>query len=111
MPARRPVMCRSLTFTDLLVVLVLATFAVTAVAMLAKGATEHDRRIVCANNLRIIGDGLQRYSNDNKGNYPRTRYDLATADHPVAFTRPNVANPFADDGPGPNDVTSALYLL
>ena len=43
-------------------------------------------------------------------NTPRARYDPADPT-PTAYTRPTARDPFADDGPGPNDVTAAIYLL
>jgi prepilin-type N-terminal cleavage/methylation domain-containing protein len=102
---------RGFTLKELTVVLVLLALAAAAAAPAVEAARERDRRIVCANNLRIIWEGLRRYSNDNHGHYPRTRYDPSTADRPVAFTNPRTADPFADDGPKPNDVTAALYLV
>src|SRR3954470_6026570 len=108
---RRRMPTRGFTLKELTVILVLLALAAAAAAPAVEAARERDRRIVCANNLRIIWEGLRRYSNDNHGHYPRTRYDPQTADRPVAFTNPRAADPFADDGPKPNDVTAALYLV
>jgi len=67
-------------------------------------------KVLCASNLSQIGKGLLIYSNDNHGALPRTIYDPAD---PVirAYTGAAARNPFAADGPRPNDVTAALYLL
>jgi prepilin-type processing-associated H-X9-DG protein len=51
------------------------------------------------------------YMNENKGNYPRVRYDIRTLDKVAAFTNWQAKDPFGKDGPGPNDVTAALFLL
>ena len=65
----------------------------------------------CANNLRLIGQRMILYSNEAHSQFPRARYDVDKADRPTAFTRPDAASPFANNGPGPNDVTAALWLI
>lgn len=63
----------------------------------------------CGSNLRQIGQALLLYANANKGSYPRTR---AAPDAPVTqYTGVGATDPFSDNGPGPNDVTAALFLL
>ncbi len=51
------------------------------------------------------------YCNDEKGPYPRTAYDVATAATPTWGTGSAAPNPFKAGGPGPNDVSAALFLL
>jgi hypothetical protein len=53
------------------------------------------------------------YANEEvrTGAFPRTRFDRDTADKPTAFTNPTAPHPFKEGAPGPNDVTSGLYLL
>jgi prepilin-type processing-associated H-X9-DG protein len=72
--------------------------------------------VKCASNLRQIGQGIQMYANENKGNFPRTYFEPsdpnAKADtlgntSPKSFgDTPGSAGP-----PGPNNVTSSLFLL
>lgn len=50
------------------------------------------------------------YAADNNGQFPRTRYDPADPT-PRFFTNPLGNDPFGADGPEPNDVTAAWYLL
>lgn len=100
------------------------TFAVQAVS------TERDRRISCASNLRQIGQAIMLYANENKGAYPRVRYNVDAAakgpiwgtpyksDKSLGAASADDANPFAKDDaagvkyrPEANDITAALYLL
>lgn len=102
---------RRVTLTDVLVVLlVLVPMAGGYNAYLVAKAREPAYRVRCASNLRQIGQGLQMYANENKGNFPRARYDGQGAT-PTEYSRPQSADPFGADGPGPNDVTAALFLL
>lgn len=94
-----------------------AILAILAVLFAAFGPTawyvrRGNGRIACASNLRQIGMAIQLYANENGGKFPRARYDPA-AENPVptAYTKWQSPDPFAPDGPGPNDVTAALYLL
>jgi prepilin-type processing-associated H-X9-DG protein len=73
-------------------------------------AREQANRVKCASNLRQIGQGIQMYANENKGNFPRTVYD-DVGGTPTEYTAPDASNPFEPGGPGPNDVTAALFLL
>ena len=94
----------------LLVSLVLITFSLAAVASL----DNVDSRTKCAENLRRIGQAIMLYANDNTPiaqPYPRTKFDVHSADKPTAFTGADAANPFGADGPNANDVSAALYLL
>jgi prepilin-type processing-associated H-X9-DG protein len=74
-----------------------------------------DKRVECAKNLRQIGQALLLYSNDNKGAFPRVRFSGQGGKDPdpkpTFGTAPMAPQPFADDGPAPNDVTAALFLL
>lgn len=102
---------KGFTLTELIVVIVVTlagfTFALAAVQEL----DTQDARIKCARNLRQIGQALLLYSNDNKGPYPRTIYDMDHADKPKFFTGINAPDPFGAGGPEANDVTAAMFLL
>jgi hypothetical protein len=72
-------------------------------------ARERANRVKCSSNLRQIGVGMMLYANDNKGQYPRTRYNPGTAI--AAFDKPAAVDPFLTTGPKINDVTAAMFLL
>ena len=79
---------------------------------------EADRRVRCADNLRVIMDGLRQYAalKDVNGKaahyYPSVIYD-ASHDGYVAYTGASAQNPFlpGPDAVKPNDVTASLWLL
>jgi prepilin-type processing-associated H-X9-DG protein len=66
-------------------------------------------RVKCASNLRQIGQAILLYSNENKGAYPRTTWEVGAP--PTSGTGAEASNPFGEGGPKPNDVTAALFLL
>lgn len=71
---------------------------------------EDSSRARCASNLRQIGEAMKWYAQQNGGSLPRTRWDPMLR-QTNSYTKPYAANPFAADGPLPNDVTASLYLL
>jgi prepilin-type processing-associated H-X9-DG protein len=98
---------------------VIGIVIVLGVAFLIFIRTKQDRvsnRVDCAKNLQQIGQALLLYANDNKGQYPRVRRSMV-GDGPDPDPKPTfgtgaaATQPFADDGPAPNDVTAALFLL
>ena len=108
MRARRPT---GFTLIDLCVCLVLLLLLFGAALPEVVGRMgEQARRIRCGSNLRLIGQGLQLYTNTNRGNFPRTVYD-GVGGPPLCYTGWQAPNAFGPGGPGPNDVTAALFLL
>jgi prepilin-type processing-associated H-X9-DG protein len=102
---------RGFTLVEL-VVIVFAMLMVVTFTLAAVGKLDDRRaRVKCASNLRQIGQALLLYSNDTKGSYPRTLYDSSQADHPKQYTAVNSGDPFGASGPGPNDVSAAIFLL
>ena len=102
---------RGLTLVDVCVVLVVAAFVLGWLApRVSQRSREQANRVKCASNLRQIGQGLQMYANENKGNFPRALYD-GVGGTPTEYTAPDAPDPLAPGGPGPNDVTAAFYLL
>jgi prepilin-type processing-associated H-X9-DG protein len=108
---------------DLLVAMMLIILLAASTLFCADNAQDHANRVRCASNLRQIGQAMLLYANENRGAYPRTNYDPATADKPTAFTKPEKAEPTDDEkqanmdpayfkaGPKPNDVTAAYFRL
>jgi prepilin-type processing-associated H-X9-DG protein len=74
---------------------------------------ESGSRIKCSSNLRQIGLAIKMYANGETRTlaFPRTRFVRETADRPTVFTGSVSKNPFSEDGPAPNDVTAALFLI
>ena len=107
----RPVSTRAFTLIDLCALLFLiAVLGFTAVRT-SFLANNGNSRTTCASNLRQIGQSIQIYANENKGGFPRTYFKPSANPVPTEYTGVNASDPFADDGPGPNDVSSGLYLL
>jgi hypothetical protein len=71
---------------------------------------EQASRVYCASNLRQIGQAVILYAAANKGAYPRALFD-GVGGRPTEYTGENAPDPFAAGGPGPNDVTAAMFLL
>lgn len=100
------------TYLDVLALLVLVPFLILSFACWNSGRSRPvANRVKCASNLRQIGQAILLYSNENGGAYPRTRFVGGETVTPVFGTGITATNPFADDGPAPNDVTAALFLL
>ena len=101
------------TLVDLLTVMVVCLLMLAAIGVVQGQLFERQRLVKCAGNLRQIGMAAILYANEQvrTGAFPRTRFDPDTVDKPAAFTKPNAPHPFKEGAPGPNDVTSAFYLL
>lgn len=105
----RPRRRRAFTLVELLIV-----FGIIAVLMAMLLATievvRHQGYIAkCAANLHAIGQALAIYSNENHGNYPRTRYVAGAP--PTAGTGGSSPDTFGPTGPQPNDLSAAINLL
>jgi type II secretory pathway pseudopilin PulG len=106
-PPRR----RGFTFIYLLVIIGILAFLASILLPSLCRSREGANRIKCTSNLRQIGLSLDEYKARNNGKLPRTRFDDSARPTPIFYTRPDAPNAFAADGPEPNDVTAALYLL
>lgn len=87
--------------------LVLGVFTVIAV----NRARETANRTKCASQLRSLGQCILLYSNENRGSYPQTIYRPGPSVVPTWGTGATATDPFGPDGPGPNDVSSVMFLL
>jgi prepilin-type processing-associated H-X9-DG protein len=100
---------RAFTLTDLLILLLMLALLCPVVFQSGQRSRETANRVKCGSNLRMIGQAILLYANENKGNYPRTIYQAGT--QPTQYTGVHAPNPFGTGAPGPDDVTAALFLL
>ncbi len=96
---------------DLVVLTAMTSLLFAAVLAAAERANDNDKKVRCASTLKMIGQAILMYSNDNKGNYPRTLFDAQNPQTVNAFTGWKAKDPFGPGGPQSNDVTAAFYLL
>jgi prepilin-type N-terminal cleavage/methylation domain-containing protein/prepilin-type processing-associated H-X9-DG protein len=106
-------MVRRLGFTVIEVLVVIGIIAVLmAILLPAAERVRHQAYIdKCASNLRQIGAAITMYEQDNHGNYPRTRYNVATADKPAKGTGITDLDPFQPGTMLENDLTAPIFLL
>src|SRR5690242_11141579 len=96
-------------FTDLIVLTLILLVGIALFSSVHR-VREYAWSVRCAASLKWIGSAMLQYAADNHGQFPRTRWDPDSSTV-NAFTNPSASDPFAADGPLPNDVTASLYLL
>lgn len=99
------------TLVELLVVIGIIALLVSILLPALNAAKEQANRAKCAANLRTLGQAMQVYANDNRGQYPRCFYQQGSL--PYYFKAPNYPDPFIDPARDAltNDVTAAYFLL
>lgn len=112
-----------LTLLDTVVAVSVLVALAGYMAIVVHAEDNVNNRVNCARNLKMIGMAMLLYSNENRGAYPRTNYDPATADKPTCFTNPKKEAPTEDEskdhidpayikaGPKANDITAAAFRL
>src|SRR6266446_7560875 len=103
---------RATVFIELLVIIAIIGMLIAILIPMFLSARQRSTRFKCQNNLREIGNAMFSYANSNHGRFPSTR---PSAD---PIRKPDLSNsgyaatqPFAPDGPRPNNIPAAIFLL
>jgi prepilin-type processing-associated H-X9-DG protein len=99
-------------FIELLVIIAIIGMLIAILVPMFLSARQRSTRFKCQNNLREIGSAMFSYASANHGRFPSTRPSIDPIRKPDLSNSGYAATqPFAADGPGPNNIPAALFLL
>src|SRR6185295_13299922 len=103
---------RGTAFIELLVIIAIVGMLIAILIPMFMSARQRSTRFKCQNNLREIGRAMFSYATNNHGRFPSTRPSTDPDRKPDLSSSGHAATqPFAGDGPAPNNVPAAMFLL
>ncbi|MGA2497230.1 MAG: hypothetical protein ABSH20_05790, partial [Tepidisphaeraceae bacterium] len=103
---------RGSSWPDILAVVAVLGILTGITVPMMLSARLHASRARCTDNLREIGQAMTKYAEINHGRLPSTRPGIGPMATPdVSNSGYAAADPFGEDGPGPNNVPAAMFLL